>query len=467
MTRRITLLFLVGLLINTSFLQAEDAPARPADFGKQWVRSHPFTITATVLVGNTFDIQTYTGAGLNTVMLWENEEGVIQQASQAGVPWILHSENRRNPAEDGFMESTQIERDRAARYAQTYPGCAAFILWDEVKGANLDHARSGIDWARQNFPQILSYINVHAMEPGADYWIRVDEDKNAPPSPKPYEYPDFLKDVVARTGTDVLSVDPYPYVDPEEYPFYGDVPKLLNTKYYYTLGTARKVAMDAGMPYWLFAQTMSIPSAYYLPSESDLRMQVFTTLAYGFTGIQYFIYQAPDWRGILETSGKPGELYSQISDLNQEVAHLGKPLRFLTSTDVRFIPGKKGGKTNVIPDGISSFDRNAGDRVGIAGIQVLEEGEFNNGLIGTFTDDNGGKYFMLVNVKREKDKSADEMKQSFKINFISPVPKEIHRLNRDTGVVEAVPLKGNSLQIELPGGTGDLFKMGDADFPLE
>ena len=263
----------------------------------QWVRSHPFTITAPVLTASTFDLETYTGAGIEHPAD-VGERGKRRQGGRRKPESLDPALGKPpEPRERNFEQMVPLERERAVKYMNTYPGCIGFIMWDEVKGANLEHAGDEVKWTKQTFPHLLAYINVHAMEPEANYWIRVKENATAPPAPQPYGYDEFLKDVVTRTGTDVLSVDPYPCVDPEEYPFYGDVPKLLKTTYYYTLGTAHKAAMDAGIPYWRFVQAFGIPSAYYLPSESDLRMQIYTSLAYGFTGIQYFIYQAPTGPG--------------------------------------------------------------------------------------------------------------------------------------------------------------------------
>src|SRR5688572_1279306 len=108
LARRFAETFMIFCVL-ASIAHAEEAKSRPKDFGMQWVRSHPFTITAPVLTASTFDLETYKGAGLNTLQMWENEESVVKTAAEAGVPWILHSANRRNPANDDFKQLVALE----------------------------------------------------------------------------------------------------------------------------------------------------------------------------------------------------------------------------------------------------------------------------------------------------------------------------------------------------------------------
>ena len=466
----VTTIMSIGFETHGIDEQSEPTPvvtqARPADFGLRWIRREPFTITSTVVTDKTFDVNTYRGAGLNTVLLWETAEGVLRDASRAGLPWIYHAENRRDPAGEGFAELVAMERNRAKQYMATYSGGKAFVVWDEVKGAYLDYVRKSVGWAQQTFPDLLVYVNVHPFEPGANYWVRGKSAHKVSAAPDPYNYEIFLRDVIRRTGTDVLSIDPYPFCDEEEYPFYGDVERLIRETYFYTLGTARDAAQEANIPYWVFVQAFAIPSARYLPSESDFRMEVFVPLAYGFTGIQYFLYQTPLFTGIMNTDGSRGELYPHVADVSAEVSHLGKTLRLLTSADVRYIPGAGGGKANPIPTGIAAFDSAAGARWGINDIQVKEDGITNNGVIGFFKDSSAGKYFMLVNVKRDKGESAEAMALSYTLMFDDSVD-HLYRLNRETGDVDRMELAEHTLQVKLPGGTGDLFKIGDDQFAFE
>ncbi len=188
-------------------------------------------------------------------------------------------------------------------------------------------------------------------------------------------------------------------------------------------------------------------------------MQVYATLAYGYTGIAYFCYDHAQQfrRGLLNNDGVPNKLYYYAQRLNPEVANLGRCLRFLRSTDVAYISGRG----NEPPMGTT---RGHDD---ITFIQDMHA-PWRDGLIGRFVDDAGGRYFMLVNLWHGADKSADELTATIRMRFDSDLAM-LYRLNRRTGEIEQVALQpttenGKEIMVELPGGTGDLFKIGDPRF---
>ncbi|MFH2010280.1 MAG: hypothetical protein ABI333_27020 [bacterium] len=55
-------------------------------------------------------------------------------------------------------------------------------------------------------------------------------------------------------------------------------------------------------PYWAFIQSWANVNAR-LPSESDLRMHIFTHLAAGYSGLAYFTYDRWDDGGLLDAGG--------------------------------------------------------------------------------------------------------------------------------------------------------------------
>jgi len=63
---------------------------------------------------------------------------------------------------------------------------------------------------------------------------------------------------------------------------------------------------------------------------------------------------------------------------------------------------------------------------------------------------------MLTNIANAPDLNAQDTTRTFTIEFTNDIDK-IYRVNRDTGVVEPLPITDGSLVLTLPGGTGDLF----------
>ena len=82
-------------------------------------------------------------------------------------------------------------------------------------------------------------------------------------------------------------------------------------------GVVSEVAKAADMPYWFFTQSFGDvtvgSSTKRVPSESDVRMEVFLHLTYGFKGVSYFTYE-PVLGGdaIVDQSGNPEPLYTHV-----------------------------------------------------------------------------------------------------------------------------------------------------------
>jgi len=260
---------------------------------------------------------------------------------------------------------------------------------------------------------------------------------------------------------DIYPFPQLPEADPVEY---------LANKYFLAMSAVRKAALKAGLPYWVFIQAYEKEGGggRRFPSESDLRMQVFCSLAYGFTGLAYFTYDAAFMRGLLEEDFSPSRLYQTVTDVNAEVLRLGVALRFLRSTDVRYVAGHhdEAGRlvSNAVPLGLGVYHPRSRVANLVTDITINDKGIGKDALVGFFCDDNGASYFMIVNLWHDKGACAEDRRLSMTLNFASSVT-EVTRLSRETGESEALPLQNSSLTVNLPGGTGDLFEVGDSRFP--
>ena len=108
-----------------------------------------------------------------------------------------------------------------------------------------------------------------------------------------------------------------------------------------------------------------------MPSESDVRMQVFMHLTCGYTGIAYFTYEDQQGPAMIEGgTGRRRPIYYDVARLNIEVGNLGAALRFLESTAVRYVP--QGG--NDVPDGVTAWKPGDGGDTIIEAI-TIEGGE--------------------------------------------------------------------------------------------
>ena len=415
---------------------------RPDDFGKQWVRNHPFTIMALTLRPAAVADEKYSAANLNTFLVWKRKEGLFESAVRQNLPWHVHLLD--HDKKSGNMISDRL-KNQFSELLKTYPCGQGALIWDEPRDVReMREVGSMVAWMKENHPDILVYSNV-------------------------YSHPTkYYKDFVALVKPDVFMMDIYPFRNglPGKNDTYAD----MQEDYFRTMGDIRRESLDAGIPLWVFIQSFG-ESNWRVPSKSEMTMHVYSSLAYGVTGIAYFTFDHYGG-GLINCLGDntdPGtvtSLYHEAKRINPQIANLGKTLRFLTSTDVRYIPGKevvKGCEVyNSTPDGIDTFREWASKEV--KAVRIDSPGKGKNGMIGFFKDDKGKKYFMLVNLWCEPGAAVDActLKMTLKLK---PSIKKVARLSRDTGKPEVLAVKDGVLEITLPGGTGDLFKIDDAVFP--
>ena len=471
--RRITSIGLISLLAvilaTPAAAATRHADERPVDFGKQWVRKHPYTLMGLAIRSQPpLDARRYIDAHFSTLLVWKTRDAILGPGSKAGLTWHAHLY-----AKDGPTEKFQ---KRVAKLTQQYPGNIALMINDEPLLAKMPVTGQALAWLRRAYPDTLSYCNALPMgDHNAAYSSSLRTD---------YSYEKYVDDYIDIIRPDVMMFDIYPYQDRDG----------VANVYFLNMQVVREASLKAGIPYWVFVQSWQGPNRR-LPSESDLRMQLFSTLTFGYTGIAYFGFDTTHERAVLDVNGVPTRLYEPTVRANQEVMNIAGPLRYLTSTEVRFIKRTHG---SAVPQGLLAWDNfttrdphlkeieikadshlppNTGSSTApdpqVSGRRTIVPGvspdfyvdaPYADGLIGNFVDDSGQRYFLVCNLWHSKDATAAERQLAFTLKF-DPTIKTLQRLSRLTGKVEKLdvdPQEG--LQIILPGGTGDLFKYDTGPF---
>ena len=460
-------MFISCIIALASVMSAVQDANRPADFGKQWVRSHPITITSLIMMDDTFDANVYASAGMNTVLVWKGRENIFAKTAAKDLPWFYRPLPKYNEANhpDTINPLTPERMEASLQFYKKYPRCQGFIVMDEPRHVHFNGLAKAMQWYKTQFPQELILANVYmaGKDPGAYYQSPKDANGQYLSPPVKYEYEDYLREYLQMCRPDVLMTDVYPFADYDG----CDDTAYIHSKYFRTLEMIRKMALEQGVPYWTFIQAFEHKGNWYYPSESNVRMQVFSSLAYGFTGLAYFHYYTPTEESLVNDDSSPKPLLKDITVINREVSNLGKTLVFLKSEKVFYIPGTQymSGKNNgnPIPEMVAKIEVEKLKRWGISDIKVQGISEKKNGLIGLFTDDNGGLYFMLVNLRNYRGVGADQLPGEFVIK-LNPSVRNIFKLSRESGKIEEAKLDSGSLNVVLPGGTGDLFKINDANF---
>lgn len=415
----------------------QELPAsRPIDFGRQWVRQHPLTLMG-ASTGSLpdFDISDYRGLNLNTVFA-NNNPPVADAAVAAAMPWHYHHNSSPRPYAPYSASDKATINQLIAK-----GGVTAWMLQDEpVTSDEIAAVGQSAQWMRDNHPELMLYATVG----------RGDGLSNA-----------FLQEVITVIKPDALMFDWYPFRDDgttDTNRWFADVTAM------------RRNALQAGIPYWGWLQSLTYEFRR-TPSESDTRYNGYTLLTAGYSGLGYFTYDTNS--KLFDANGNPTAFYNAAAAANLEYARLGQSLRFLTSADLRFVAGKHtvfGSFTqaNSTPPALSNWVSGAGgdphlQTVAVDFAQPNSIGSEKNGLIGLFTDDSGQRYFMLTNLNHAANLTASGAALSFVVTFDVTVDTLL-RLNRLTGEPEKLTLTNHTLNLTLPGGTGDLFKYDTGDF---
>lgn len=176
------------------------------------------------------------------------------------------------------------------------------------------------------------------------------------------------------------------------YDHYALMQNGIRPDYFENLEIIRRAGLKYNTPFVYVL--LSVPHfSYRDPSESDLRWQINTALAYGAQGIVYFTYVSPpetkDFEGwgeaIVTGDGKPTPRYEQVKRINAEVRTLGKVLTTLTSTAVYH--------TEPVPQGATGLP--ATDLV-----SSVTGGEL---VVGHFRNAQGRRYILFANRNPQAD----------------------------------------------------------------
>ena len=394
------------------------------DFGKEWIRNNPYTLYG--WGGGQYgsagvDDQEYMELGFTALQAREPLQAAA--ADESNFTWHMYRELPELSLNDA--------KEAVARIINAGGGNNAIMLSDEPGEGSFGFLGQIADWIRLTYPQTLIYV---------DHFGGVGDQ--------------YIANLMATVKPDVLmsntfSGGPITSSGLQVNKFFSDLTRLRNRGRQYDL------------PYFAHVQSF-VEGNLRLPSESELRMMMFSYLTAGYKGMSYFSYYSADVTALLHTDWSHSPLYTPAALANPEVTRLGESLRFLESTDmVRFIPGTASQE----PAGTSFWVVNSGNDPRILDISIFTNGSgtYENGQIGFFEDDQAKKYFMVTNLNHGPNDSAAATSLGFTIDFDASV-NELLRLNRATGKQELITLTDHTLNFILPGGTGDLFKYNNGIF---
>tara|TARA_Y100000588_G_scaffold211902_1_gene226021 strand:- start:3170 stop:4549 length:1380 start_codon:yes stop_codon:yes gene_type:complete len=385
-----------------------------------------------------FRLQRFKAAGLNT-FIWAkpwNATHFFKKTQHHGLQWACWLRN--NPD--------------ALRKVMEIPGNSFVMTNDEPSTEEeLVHVGKLAKWLRQTYPDTIQFVNLSIT--------KIDHDR-----------------LIELCQPDVFSFDHYPL----------QRNGVTHLNYLYDLDWGRQTASKYNLPYWIYLQATGREQdnptyAYRVPDEADMRFLVYTFLAHGGTGIQFYMYYGHDESMVMDTEVENMSIrgadhrfensvvtraWHAIRDVAPEIQHLGTVLVNLRSKGHIGYTGNGELWDHPAPSYRikPSVEMNHGR---FRRHEHLKEVEIIDGtnrgiMIAFFDDEAGEEYFMVVNMLHGTNMSKMDGARRLRLLFSSAV-KGVERLNRFSGQIETLNTKAAGseyriLDILLEGGTGDLFK---------
>ena len=254
----------------------------------------------------------------------------------------------------------------AALAVKGHPAALGFFLRDEPNAAFMPGLGRVAALVKEALPNGIPYVNLFPTYATTEQLGSPDYESHVRK---------FLRDVHPL----LLSWDNYSLINGE-----------MLDRFYTNMEIIRRLALEAGIPFWncILGNTTFF---FMEPSDATLHLQVYSTLAYGGRGIQYFTYVTPEvgnYRlGALDQFGHRTPTWDMLRRVNLEIHALAPWLGRLSSTGVYHSePLPEGSQPMSGSRWIERVNASTGDKTVAARY-----------LVGEFKGEDGRPYLMLVN----------------------------------------------------------------------
>ena len=209
----------------------------------------------------------------------------------------------------------------------------------------------------------------------------------------------FEKSTTVKTFTEYLKALSATSCQQLSFDYYPITTAGIRSTWYYNLEMVRKESMASGKPFWGFALSVPhnvpfTPGVYYpIPTLGSLRLQVYSNLAYGAQGIQYFTYWTPKPINFeyhdapISFEGKKTSTYDVVQKMNQELKTVSKLLYGAKVLSVHHL--------GAIPEGTTRQEQIP---VNIRSLKIVGR----QGAIISQIEKDGHRYLAIVNKSHEK-----------------------------------------------------------------
>lgn len=183
---------------------------------------------------------------------------------------------------------------------RNHPALGGYFLRDEPNEKEFKELGKWAARVREADSTHFCYLNLFPM------WVMKEK-----------QYKKYLRSFNEKVDLPILSFDYYPITRKN-----GE--DIINATWYENLELIAAEARRTGKPFWAFALSTAHDD-YPVPTLAHLRLQMYSNLAYGAQGLQYFTYWNPSterWdfhAAPIGLSRKRSHVYELVREMNQEL----------------------------------------------------------------------------------------------------------------------------------------------------
>ncbi|MDR1666139.1 MAG: beta-galactosidase [Bacteroidales bacterium] len=205
-----------------------------------------------------------------------------------------------------YCPELKAEPEKTVRRLMKHPALAGYHLADEP-GAG-------------SFPVLAAWVRkIQAVDAHHGCYINLFPNHAPAEALGTATYTEHVEAFLREVPVPFLSFDCYPVLETSGR-------RSLRDGWYANLEIISATARKAGIPFWAFALATA-HNPYPIPTTGELKLQMYSNLAYGAQTLQYFTYWNPDtttWNfhhAPIDLHGKRTAVYDRIRQVNAEIQH--------------------------------------------------------------------------------------------------------------------------------------------------
>ncbi|MDR1583331.1 MAG: beta-galactosidase [Prevotellaceae bacterium] len=242
-------------------------------------------------------------AGIDICWAWTSiadAPKALDNAHKAGVKLLLSS------------NELKTDTEKSVKSVMNHPALAGYVLADEPSISEFKGLSEWVKKIQAVDSKHFCYIN---LLPNYATFHQLGMDNKQLYGTSSYR--EYLEVFVKEVPVTFLSFDHYPVIEDKGV-------TCLREQWYANLEDIRSISQKHGLPFW--AYTLSVAHRIYpVPTVAELRLQMYSNLAYGAQALQYFVYSGAgyeDYHHSPVSYGKRTEVYDRIKLVNHEIKAL-------------------------------------------------------------------------------------------------------------------------------------------------